>query len=150
MSQSFIKKPDSGPHSALAGLGVLASERSAQHTPLPVSRAMLDAAMLERIAAQVPTPNGEALCAVAARVRERSKAHEELVSVMDAIARYIGGPKDRFGRPDQNANDDMRKARADILALARFYGYAGNHATVLDQAAAVLRAAIAKATGSAA
>lgn len=26
MSQSFIKKPDNGPHSALAGLGVLRSE----------------------------------------------------------------------------------------------------------------------------
>lgn len=29
MSQSFIKKPDNGPHSALGGLGVLASEQSA-------------------------------------------------------------------------------------------------------------------------
>jgi hypothetical protein len=27
MSQSFIKKPDNGPHSALAGMGVLASEK---------------------------------------------------------------------------------------------------------------------------
>lgn len=27
MSQSFFKKPDNGPHSALAGLGVLASEQ---------------------------------------------------------------------------------------------------------------------------
>lgn len=27
MSHSFIKKPDNGPHSALAGLGVLASEQ---------------------------------------------------------------------------------------------------------------------------
>jgi hypothetical protein len=26
MSQSFIKKPDNGPHSALGGLGVLATE----------------------------------------------------------------------------------------------------------------------------
>lgn len=29
MSQSFIKKPDNGPHSALGGLGVLRAERPA-------------------------------------------------------------------------------------------------------------------------
>lgn len=28
MSQSFIKKPDNGPHSSLAGLGVLSAERA--------------------------------------------------------------------------------------------------------------------------
>lgn len=28
MSESFIKKPDNGPHSALAGIGVLRSEQS--------------------------------------------------------------------------------------------------------------------------
>ncbi len=28
MSQSFIKKPDNGPHSALSGLGVLGSEQT--------------------------------------------------------------------------------------------------------------------------
>lgn len=33
MSESFVPKPDNGPHSALNGLGVLASERGAVHRP---------------------------------------------------------------------------------------------------------------------
>jgi hypothetical protein len=38
MSQSFIKQPDNGPHSALSGLGVLAGEQPAQD-PMPVAMA---------------------------------------------------------------------------------------------------------------
>lgn len=41
MSQSFIKKPDHGPHSALVGLGVLRSERP-QATPLDVLRRIVE------------------------------------------------------------------------------------------------------------
>lgn len=126
MSQSFIKKPDTGPQSALAGLGVLASERSAQHTPGPVSRAMLDAAMLERIAAAVAAPHDSALCAVAGRIRARADAHEDLVALVREAEPIIASMADWF------RNQPLGAPPVGTVELQ-----------------SRLRAAIAKATGSA-
>lgn len=78
---------------------------------------------------------------------------EELIAGMreaaEAVAAFIGGAKDRLGRPDPAANEEMRAARERIRELAVRYGVAAGHHTYIDQCAAVLRAAIAKATGSA-
>jgi hypothetical protein len=85
----------------------------------------------------------------ARRIVQCVNAHDELVAVTAAVACFIGGAKDRVGRPDPAADDVMRNAREQVRVLAERYGVQGGHATYLDQCAALLRAAIAKATGSA-
>lgn len=57
-----------------------------------------------------------------------------------AIAAFLGGAKDRLGRPDAAANDEMRAAREAIRAAAVRHGVAGGHHTYIDQCAAVLTA----------
>lgn len=64
----------------------------------------------------------------------------DLQTALDSVARFIGGAKDRFGRPDPAANNDMRSAREEVRALASRYGVAGGHDTYLDQCTALLRA----------
>lgn len=68
--------------------------------------------------------------------------HDQIAAV-EAVAAFIGGAKDRLGRPDAAANDTMREARQRVLALAQKFGVAGGHTTCLDQCAALLRAAAA-------
>lgn len=68
--------------------------------------------------------------------------HDQIAAI-EAVAAFIGGAKDRLGRPDAAANDTMREARQQVLALAHKFGVAGGHATYLDQCAALLRAAAA-------
>jgi hypothetical protein len=68
--------------------------------------------------------------------------------VLDVVSLFLGGAKDRLGRPDPAASDSMRQARDRIRELAVRYGVAGGHHTYIDQCAALMRAAIAKATGT--
>jgi hypothetical protein len=74
-------------------------------------------------------------------------SRDELLSATAAVAAFIGGAKDRLGRPDPAANDAMRAARDQVRALAERYGVQGGHQTYLDQCAALLNAAISAATG---
>ena len=67
----------------------------------------------------------------------------ELRLVIAAVALFIGGDKDRLGRPDPAANEAMRTARARVQELAVRFGVAGGHRTYLDQCAGVLRATVA-------
>lgn len=69
------------------------------------------------------------------------------IAAIEAVAVFIGGAKDRLGRPDPAANDAMREARQTIQRLAIFYGVGGGHATYLDQCAALLRAVAAGVSG---
>jgi hypothetical protein len=75
-------------------------------------------------------------------------AHDDLLEAATAVARFIGGPKDRLGRPDPAASSDARAARERVRELAAKHGVAGGHHTYLDQCAALLNA-VAKAAGSA-
>lgn len=68
--------------------------------------------------------------------------NSEQVAAIAAVATFIGGAKDRLGRPDPAASDTMRRARQEVRDLATKYGVAGGHATHLDQCAALLRAII--------
>jgi hypothetical protein len=72
---------------------------------------------------------------------ERQLPGDDLPAAAEAVAAFIGGAKDRLGRPDPAANDQMREARQTIQQLATAYGVQAGHATVLDQCAALLRAA---------
>jgi hypothetical protein len=73
-------------------------------------------------------------------------AAPDLLESARAVAAFLAGPKDRFGRVDPAANDDARAARERIRDLAVRYGMKGSQ-TYLDQCAAVLSATIAKAEG---
>lgn len=77
-------------------------------------------------------------------------AAPELLEAAAAVAAFIGGPKDRLGRPDVGASDSMRAARAKVLELVTRYGVQGGHSTYLDQCAALLDIVVAKATGASA
>jgi hypothetical protein len=68
----------------------------------------------------------------------------DLLAATVEVAIFIGGAKDRLGRPDV-VSDEMRAARARILELATRYGVQGGHHTYLDQCAALLNAVVAKA-----
>ena len=85
----------------------------------------------------------------AAQIVEALNGLPELCEVLDATANFLGGAKDRLGRPDPSASDDMRQARERIRELALRYGVAGGHHTYIDQCAALLNAAAAKAAWSA-
>lgn len=67
-----------------------------------------------------------------------------LTEVVRAVADFLAGPKDRYGRVDigAGADDRARAARERIREFAVHYGVTGTGTTVLDQCAAVLRAAI--------
>lgn len=73
----------------------------------------------------------------------------DLLEATQAVADFIGGGKDRFGRPDPVATQEMREARERVRLLAVKHGVAGNHHTFLDQCAALLKAAIKAAKGEA-
>lgn len=93
---------------------------SVPHTKGPVDRALLDAAMLGRIAAAVLPPHDQALCAVAGRMRERAEVHDVLVAAGKELL-------EAFDNTERSAHE-----RACYLQLA----------------VASIRDAIAKATGS--
>lgn len=73
------------------------------------------------------------------------RCQDELAAAALAVARFIGGSKDRLGRPDPDASEEMREARERVRTLARQFGVQGGHETYLDQCAAVLRAAVERA-----
>jgi len=79
-------------------------------------------------------------------LERRAEQCDQLQEAADAVAAFIGGAKDRLGRPDPSANDAMREARARVLLLATKHGVQGGHHTYLDQCAALLNAAIRAAT----
>lgn len=70
----------------------------------------------------------------------------DLLEAAAAVAAFIGGVKDRLGRPDPCGSDAMRAARQQVLELATRYGVQGGHHTYIDQCAALLNAVVAKAT----
>lgn len=65
-----------------------------------------------------------------------------------AVADFIGGDKDRFGRPDAVATVEMREARERVRLLAVKHGVAGGRKTFLDQCAALLNAVLTSTTPS--
>jgi phosphosulfolactate phosphohydrolase-like enzyme len=85
--------------------------------------------------------------AIAAEIVRRVNAHDDLLAASIAVAQFIGGAKDRLGRPDPAGDEATRKAREQVRALAERYTVQGGHHTYLDQCAALLRAVIARATG---
>jgi hypothetical protein len=70
----------------------------------------------------------------------------ELLEAAQAVADYLAGPKDRFGRVDAAADEATRDARERVRQLAIQYSVTGAR-TTLDQCATVLQAAIAKTRG---
>jgi hypothetical protein len=117
---------------------------SAQHTPGPLT---LPGYQVDGLYTAQAADGTTFMC----RQREGVEALADVFAAADAVAEFIGGAKDRLGRPDPAANDDMRAARERVRELAVKYRVTGQDRhtfTYLDQCAAVLRAAIAKATGS--
>lgn len=97
MSQSFIKKPDNGPHAALSGLGVLASEHNA---PTITTREQ----WLEACAARFKWAGCSDFAAKDCAITEFNiRCREE---TLDGAAEQ---PADRWPDPAEAADDAMRE-----------------------------------------
>lgn len=122
-----------------------------KHTPGPWEQDRDGAICMRGQRCILPTaagPDGASFTERGANLRLIAAA-PDLLEASAAVAAFIGGPKDRFGRPEPTANDDMRAARERIREMAVQHGVAGGHHTYLDQCAALLNAVVAKATGEA-
>lgn len=93
-----------------------------KHTPGPVSRAMLDAAMLERIAAAVAVPHDSALCSVAGRIRERVTTHDKLAKALTKLMQHFPTDDDMqaagWNKSEVNEACDAYEAAHAVLSKA--------------------------------
>lgn len=69
-------------------------------------------------------------------------AHDELITVLKVLAAILEAPQNRFGKLEFYT-EEARAARNALLDLAREYKITPSH-TIVEQAAKVARAALAK------
>ena len=106
MSQSFIKQPDNGPHSALAGLGVLRTEGPGPNDPVQSGVCLPNGVMFDAFGRQ--------------RVRYVRVIHDGTTCVVppNDVASLVDSE-----RPDDYRVEDVYLSKEEFDALPEFDGF---------------------------
>lgn len=123
MSQSFIKKPDNGPHSALTGLGVLASERKAA---APQSRGPLTKDEVDTLVYQCRQAGDDSTYALVKAIEAAhgigvapNREGEQFIKLLDSAlhhAKAAHAVRDRIDRENTKPiYDEAERARKAVI-----------------------------------